>query len=93
MNYLNASFNHFTKFHKGTVNIVLHIVGFLGIFYSIFKLDWKLFALALVVLETGHVYNHFTGIEKYDMRPKVLFWRAVIFLALVVGLYLIRISY
>ena len=90
MNYLNASFKHFTKFHKGTVNIVLHVVGFLGIFYSIFRLNCELFALSLIVLELGHVYNHVVGIEKYDTRPKVLLWRAVIFLALVVGLYLIR---
>lgn len=81
---------HFLNFHKGIVNIVLHIIGFTGIFYSIYKLDWRIFAISLVALEFGHIYNHLVGIEKYDMRPKVFFWRLVIFSGLVAILYLVR---
>ena len=88
--YITDGINHFIHFHKGVVNILLHIVGFAGIFYSIFKLDWKMFAVFLVIVEVGHFYNHITGIEDYDMGPKVLFWRVAIFLLLITTLYLVR---
>lgn len=79
---------HFTAFHKGPVNIVLHTVGFAGLFYSIYELNWMLLAIFLIILEIGHVYNHVTGTEPYDFRPKVIFWRVTIFIAVVVIFFL-----
>ena len=77
----------FIHFHKGAVNIVLHIAGFLLLFYSLFIVDWKLFATSIIIIEVGHVYNHIAKIEPYDFRPKVCFWRVIIFLLLVIGVY------
>lgn len=87
--FIRNAINHFLDFHKGTVNIILHLIGFAGIFYSIYKLDWLLFALSFIVVEIGHVYNHYTGIKKYDVRPMVIFWRLIIFLSVVALFYFI----
>ena len=89
MKYITASINYFLNFHKGLVNIVLHVIGFLGIFYSIAVLDWKMFTLFLVIVEVGHFYNHLAGIERYDFRPQVVFWRLVIFIAVILTFFLI----
>jgi hypothetical protein len=83
MSTIKNAINRFITFHKGLVNIFSHIVGFVGLFYSIYKLDWILFGVSIVILETGHVYNHVTGIEPYDFRPKVLFWRVTVFIAVI----------
>ena len=69
---VKKAIHHFIHFHKGTVNIVLHILGFAGIFYSIIESDWLLFALSFIVVEAGHVYNHIAGIKKYDFRLTVI---------------------
>lgn len=87
MNMFKKAITHFFEFHQGVVNVVGHIIGFLGIFYSIYTLDWILFAVFLVVLEFGHVYNHVAGIKKYDFRPHVAFWRVVLFVFAVVFFY------
>ncbi len=84
---IKKAINHFLDFHKGTVNIVLHVIGFAGLFYSIYKLSWILFAFFLIVLELGHIYNHIAGIKKYDLRLKVNFWRVIIFIFVVVAFY------
>ena len=86
---IRNAIKHFLDFHKGTVNIILHIIGFAGIFYSIYKLDWLLFAISFIVVEIGHVYNHFTGIKKYDFRPRVIFWRLIIFLTVLAAFYFV----
>jgi hypothetical protein len=83
---------HFFAFHKGPLNIVLHVVGFAGLFYSIYKMDWVMFGIFLFIVEVGHIYNHFVGIEKYDFRPKILFWRVTIFIV-VVGLFFLLSHY
>ena len=80
---------HFIRFHKGTVNIALHIVGFAGVFYSIQILNWLLFAFSLMVVESGHVYNHFAGIKSYESSRQINFWRVTTFLILVAVFYLI----
>ena len=84
---IKKAINHFIGFHKGSVNIILHIVGFTGLFYSIYKLNWILFALFLLVVEIGHVYNHIFGIKKYDFRLKVTIWRILIFVIVVALFY------
>jgi hypothetical protein len=87
--HIDEALSHFTDFHSGTVNIVVHIIGFLGLFYSIYIFNWVLFAVSILVLESGHVYNHVAGIKPYDFRPKTIFWRVVIFIAVVVAAYLV----
>lgn len=77
---------HFLEFHKGTLNIILHVIGFVGIFYSVYKLDWMIFGLSFIVLEIGHVYNHFIGIKKYDLRLRVICIR-LLFFAILVGVF------
>ena len=81
--------DHFLEFHKGTLNIVCHIIGFVFLFYSLYKLNWLLFAVSLLLLEAGHIYNHFAQIKEYDLRPKVNAWRIFLFLVLVGFFYLI----
>lgn len=86
---IKSAISHFLHFHKGVVNILLHIVGFAGLFYSIYKLDWFLFGIFLIVVEVGHIYNHLVGVERYDFRPRVLFWRVTIFVGVVLIFFLI----
>lgn len=86
---IKNAINHFLNFHKGAVNIILHIIGFAGLFYSIYKVNWILFGIFLIILEFGHVYNHIVGIEKYDFRPKIIFWRVTIFIVVVILFFLI----
>jgi len=86
MDSIKKALYFFNEFHQGAVNRIAHIIGFAGLFYSIYELDWKLFAVFLIILEGGHVYNHFAGLKPYDFRPKVTFWRVFIFLA-VVGVF------
>lgn len=81
--------HHFIGFHKGVVNIMVHVIGFLGLFYGIYSLNWVLFAASMLVLESGHVYNHFAGVKPYDFRPKVIAWRVIIFIAVVLLAYVI----
>jgi hypothetical protein len=85
--FLKNAITHFLEFHKGAVNITLHLIGFAGLFYSVYKLDWMLFALFFIILEAGHVFNHFNGIKRYDFRLKTICWRLLIFLAVVVAFY------
>ena len=84
---IKKAINHFIEFHKGSVNIALHIVGFAGLFYSIYKLNWLLFAVFLIVVEIGHVYNHIAGIKKYDLRLTITIWRILIFIVVVALFY------
>ncbi|TSC77642.1 MAG: hypothetical protein G01um101424_265 [Parcubacteria group bacterium Gr01-1014_24] len=86
---IKQAINHFLHFHKGKVNIVLHILGFLGVFYSIYKLNWVMLAIFIVIVEIGHIYNHFIGIEKYDFRPRIIFWRVIIFILVLVAFFFI----
>jgi hypothetical protein len=86
---IKSAVSHFLEFHKGGVNIAAHVIGFAGIFYSIYMMEWLLFALFLIVLEFGHLYNHSVGIKQYDFRPKVIFGRATLFIVVVLLLFLI----
>lgn len=71
--WMKNAVNHFVDFHKGAVNIILHLIGFAGLFYSIYRLNWILFTASFIVVEAGHVYNHITGLKKYDFRLSVTF--------------------
>jgi hypothetical protein len=91
MQLLKKATDHFLDFHKGSVNIILHVIGFAGVFCSVFYLSWKLFALSLIVLESGHVYNHLIGIKPYDVRLKVFAWRILFFVLLIFIFYVITV--
>ena len=65
----------------------MHIVGFALLIYSLFILSWQLFALSIVIIEGGHVYNHIRGIEPYDFRPKVCFWRTFAFIVFTLAVF------
>lgn len=80
---LRQAVRHFQEFHTGRVNVITHVIGFAGIFYSLYTLQWILFALFFIVLEFGHIYNHFMGIKPYDFRIQVFVWRVFIFVAVV----------
>ena len=84
---IQKAINHFVEFHKGWINILLHILGFAGIFYSVYRLSWLMFAVSFVVLESGHWYNHFIGKQKYESNLKVNAWRLVIFILAVIAMY------
>jgi hypothetical protein len=84
---IQKAINHFVEFHKGWINILLHILGFVGIFYSVYRLSWLMFAVSFVVLESGHWYNHFVGKQKYESNLKVNAWRLVIFVTTVIAMY------
>ena len=84
---IKKAINHFVDFHKGKVNIFLHIVGFAGVFYSIYIMNWIWFAVSLLILEAGHIYNHLVGIKTYDFRLKVNVCRLIIFLVVIAGFY------
>ena len=87
---VNWAVAHFLDFHHGWVNIVLHVVGFAGLFYSIYRSDGALFAVFLVIVELGHFYNHVAGIKPYDLRPWVILWRVTAFSAVMAIAYGIR---
>ena len=72
MNFLATSKFFFTDFHKGTVNIILHIISFTVMFYGLIIKDTVLLILGIgVINELGHVYNYFFLFKrdpKYGIR-------------------------
>ncbi len=65
--FIQTSKFFFTDFHKGTVNITLHIISFLVMFYGLVVKDTLLVILGLAVIdELGHVYNYF----RFNRNPK-----------------------
>ena len=89
MKMIFSGVNYFLDFHKGTINIILHILGLGGLLYSIHEQKLTIFIAALIILESGHLYNHFTGIKKYNLRWSILFWRVVVFILFVTLTYTI----
>ena len=73
----------FTDFHKGTVNIILHIISFTVMFYGLAIKDTFLVILGLAVIdELGHVYNYlirFKRDPKYGVRmiPYQIFYALI----------------
>ena len=68
MNFIETSKFFFTDFHKGTVNIILHIISFAVMFYGLAVKDTLLVILGITVIdEFGHLYNYFI-IFKRDPR-------------------------
>jgi len=73
----------FTDFHKGTVNIILHIISFAVMFYGLVVKDTLLVILGLAVIdELGHIYNYlflFKRDPKYGVRmvPYQIFYALI----------------
>lgn len=89
MNSLKNEIRDLIDWHVGTVNIAMHIAGSAGLYRSVRRKDWRLFAASVLTLELGHVYNYVTGLRPYDVRPRILAGRAAAFTGLVAGMYLI----
>jgi len=68
MNFIETSKFFFTGFHKGTINIILHIISFGVMFYGLVIKDTLLVILGVAVIdELGHLYNYFI---LYKRNPK-----------------------
>ena len=65
----------------------MHVIGFSLLIYSLYILDWKLFAVSTLIIEGGHIYNHVKGIEPYDFRPHVCFWRSFFFILFTLAVF------
>jgi len=65
------------------------MIGIIMVFTGIYLLDLKIFAASLVILESGHIYNHVRKIKSYDFRLKTIFWRITSFILLVIIFYII----
>lgn len=58
--FIQTSKFFFTDFHKGRVNISLHIISFAVMFYGLAVKNTFLVILGLAVIdELGHLYNYF----------------------------------
>lgn len=83
MNFIEASKFFFTDFHKGTINIVLHIISFTVMFYGLVVTDALLVFLGVAVIdEIGHIYNYFFIVNRdsrYGIRmvPYQLFYATI----------------
>jgi hypothetical protein len=86
---IKPAVKHFKTFHKGWINIIAHIIGFGLTIYSVIRADWLLFAISIIILESGHFYNHFAGIKKYDFRPRIIIWRIIVFAIVVILFYIL----
>ena len=73
----------FTDFHKGMVNIILHVISFSVMFYGLAVKDTLLVILGLgVINELGHIYNYFILFRRdprYGIRmvPYQLFYASI----------------
>ncbi len=81
--FLQNSKFFFTDFHKGTVNIILHVVSFTVMFYGLVIKDTLLVILGVAVIdELGHLYNYFIHFQrdpKYGFRmvPYQIFYALI----------------
>lgn len=81
--FVETSKFFFTDFHKGTVNISLHLISFAVLFYGLAVKNTFLVILGLAVIdELGHIYNYFILYEKnpkYGVRmiPYQIFYAAI----------------
>ena len=81
--FIETSKFFFTDFHRGTINIILHVISFAVLFYGLAVKDTLLVILGLAVIdELGHIYNYYV-LHKRDWRygprmiPYQLFYAAV----------------
>ncbi len=69
-NFRENTIFFFTDFHKGTINIIFHIISVVVLIYGIVNKDLFLSILGLAVFdEFGHIYNYYIAHKrdpKYD---------------------------
>ena len=59
-NFIEDSKFFFTSFHKGTVNILLHIISFTILFKGLINKSVILVIIGFAIIdEMGHLYNYF----------------------------------
>lgn len=57
MNFIETTKFFFTDFHKGTINIVLHIISFAVMFYGLATRNTLLFVLGIGVIVLLKIFN------------------------------------
>ena len=53
------------EFHHGAINHVLHFIGFTILGYGLGVENWWIVILSPFIMEMGHLYNYFTGRDRY----------------------------
>jgi len=60
MNFMETTKFFVSDFHKGTVNIILHVISFTIMFYGLVIKDTIFLILGLAVInELSHLFNYF----------------------------------
>ena len=60
MNFMETTKFFVSDFHKGTVNIILHVISFTIMFYGLVIKDTIFLILGLdVINELSHLFNYF----------------------------------
>jgi len=81
-NYFNLSvqdyFKEFIKCHDGMVNRLLHIIGFIIIYFGIIKINIWWFIVGTIIQEIGHVYQYLKTKKiiyhpLYCFKPQLIF--------------------
>lgn len=52
------------EFHQGSVNHIVHFIGFTILGYGLGKPNLILIILSPIIMELGHLYNYARGIHK-----------------------------
>ncbi len=82
---MKSSLKQFIDCHTGTVNLVLHAVGFALIGIGIFQKSIPFVLVGAIVQESGHFYQYartknFRFSPRYCLRPQLLFAYPLLFL-------------
>ncbi len=75
-----------TRFHHGTINLLLHAVGITLFVISFIQKNLPLMILSIVVMESGHIYEYYQS----DTATRKKFIQSLPFqLALIIGLIVV----
>lgn len=75
------------EFHHGAMNHIIHAIGFTVLGYGLGRRNWWLVILSPFIMEGGHFYNYFIGVDR-EIAIKIipLQWLAwIIFVAVGFG--------
>ena len=59
------------NFHHGAVNHLIHAIGFTVLGYGLGRRNWWLVILSPFIMEAGHFYNYFIGVDR-DIAIKII---------------------
>jgi hypothetical protein len=66
---IRRHFTFFEEYHRGTVNILLHDIGFALWGIGVGSHNWIIIIVSPFIFESGHLYNYITGKKtKYDKK-------------------------